>query len=132
MTTLRLIDLLRKSPAPAGFFYMSSRWILDGVRVAGISEAISMESLGAGVRTLSPTTIRAAGAFLAVAADARNGSFPGGELLGVDPEVSRGSPARRPGRGWQTLVARAVGERLGGGVELLACDVGIAAHGREV
>jgi hypothetical protein len=47
---IRLIDLLRKSPAPAGFFYMSSRWVLDRLRVAGISEAISMESLGTSAR----------------------------------------------------------------------------------
>jgi hypothetical protein len=26
---IRLIDLLRKSPAPAGLFYMCSSWILD-------------------------------------------------------------------------------------------------------
>src|SRR5271165_2603780 len=120
MTTLRLIDLLRKSPAPAGFFYASSRWVLDGVRVAGISETISMESLGAGVRKLSPTTIRAAGAFLAAAADARNGSIPGGELLGVDREVSPGCAARGPGRQWRSVLAGAVGERLSGGVQLLA------------
>ncbi len=91
-----------------------------------------MESLGAGVRKLSPTTIRAAGAFLAGAADARKGSFPGGELAGMDPDVSPGCVARRPRLRWRSLLARAVGERLGGGVELLACDVGIAAHGREV
>ena len=46
---IRLIDLLRKSPAPAGFFYRSSRWVLDRL---GIKDprmgAISMESLGAG------------------------------------------------------------------------------------
>jgi hypothetical protein len=91
-----------------------------------------MESLGAGVRKLSPTTIRAAGAFLAGAADARKGSLPRRELPGVDPEVSSGGAARRPGRRWRSVVAGAVGERLGGGVQLIACDVGIAAHGREV
>src|SRR5271166_5583095 len=91
-----------------------------------------MESLGAGVRNLSPTTIRTAGAFLAVAADARNGSLPGDELPGVDPEVSPGCAARSPRRRWRSVLAGAVGERLGGGVQLLACDVGVAAHGREV
>jgi len=91
-----------------------------------------MESLGAGVRKLSPTTIRTAGAFLAVPADARNGSFPGGELLGVDPEVSPGCAADSPRRRWRSVLAGTVSERLGGGVQLLACDVGIAAHGREV
>ena len=113
---IRLIDLLRKDPANAGSFYVSSRWVLDGLRVAGISEAISMESLGAGVRELSPTTIRTAGAFLAVPADARNGSFPGGELLGVDPEVSPGCAARSPRRRWRSVLAGTVSERLGGGV----------------
>jgi hypothetical protein len=47
---IRLIDLLRKSPAPAGLFYGVSRWILVWIGVAGFSEAISLESLGAGVR----------------------------------------------------------------------------------
>jgi hypothetical protein len=46
---------------------MSIRWVLEGLRVAGISEAISMESLGAGVRKLSPTTIRTAEHFWACA-----------------------------------------------------------------
>ncbi len=87
-----------------------------------------MESLGTSVRRPSPTTIRAAGAFLPGVADARKGSFPGGELLGVDPEVSPGCVGRSPG----SVLAGAVSERLGGCVQLLACDVGIAAHGREV
>ena len=91
-----------------------------------------MESLGAGVRKLSPTTICTARAFLAVAADARNGSLPDGELPWVDPEVSPGCAARSPERRWQSVLAPTVNERLGGGVQLLACDVGIAAHGREV
>jgi len=47
---IRLIDLLRKGPAPAGLFYGSSSWVLDWIGVAGVSEAISMESLGAGDR----------------------------------------------------------------------------------
>jgi hypothetical protein len=59
-------------------------------------------------------------------------SLPGGELPGVDPELLPGCVARSPGRGWRSVLAGAVGERLGGGVQLLACDVGIAAHGREV
>jgi hypothetical protein len=80
-----------------------------------------MESLGAGVRKLSPTTIRAAGAFLAVAADARNGSFPGGELLGVNPEVSPVCTARSSGRRWRSVLAGAVSERLGG-----ACSSSLA------
>src|SRR5271156_7118974 len=71
LSSLRLIDLLRKSPAPAGFFYMSSRWILVTGGSAVVGGAISMESPGAGPRRVSPAAIRAAQQYLAGLADVR-------------------------------------------------------------
>ena len=90
------------------------------VRKVGQPGAISMESLGAGVRSLPPTTIHTAGAFLAGAADARKGSLPRGELLGTNHlrgwlwRVGGSSP------GACAALAGGVGERLSCGVELVA------------
>src|SRR5271167_4308677 len=87
MSSLRLIDLLRKSPAPAGLFYMCSRAVLVTVGSAVVGGAISMESLGAGARRTSPAAIRAAQRFLSGL----------NELVGMTPPaLSVRSP---PGRG---------------------------------
>jgi hypothetical protein len=57
---IRLIDLLRKSPANAGFFYMSIRWVLDWISNMARNGAISMGSLGVGARIRPGSTQRRA------------------------------------------------------------------------
>jgi hypothetical protein len=59
--------------SPAGFFYGPIRWVLDWIGVAGFSEAISMESLGAGARPLGGGAHAASRMVVAVAV-ARKGS----------------------------------------------------------
>jgi hypothetical protein len=45
-----LIDLLRKNPANAGFFYGASSWILGTLDKSGSGGPISMESAGTDAR----------------------------------------------------------------------------------
>ena len=94
---IRLIDLLRKSPAPAGFFYMCSRWrlVASGVRIEGRGRSLwnrSARAPGARLRRRSaPHTISSS-----------LGGPPQrslqGELLRTDPLLARRRIARAGAR----------------------------------
>src|SRR5271167_1068656 len=91
-----------------------------------------MESLGAGVRSLPPATIRTANVISSRRSGCSHWSVPGGQLRRIDDLRGRPWPVRGSSRGGYPALAWVAGERLGGGVELLARDVGVAAHRREV